>query len=186
MKAIETRYLPATARKGSRIVASDSDGNRATISYPHPSEGESAHHAAAVALCAKMHWSGDLIGAQTKHGFAFMFAPEVTKPDTRYNGWTSYETWAVNLWMDNDEGSQSYWNERAGEAYEGAEASEVLTKAEDATNTLADWIKSEHEETLPELTGFAVDLLNGAMSEVCWYEIAENLINNVVKELEVA
>ena len=22
-----------------------------------------------------------------------------------YNGWTNYETWAVKLWMDNEEGS---------------------------------------------------------------------------------
>lgn len=31
-----------------------------------------------------------------------------------YNGWTNYETWAVNLWIDNDGGTER-WTERASE-----------------------------------------------------------------------
>jgi hypothetical protein len=31
------------------------------------------------------------------------------------------------------------------------------------------------------LTGFAADLLNGAMSEVNWYEIAQHLIEAVTE-----
>jgi hypothetical protein len=26
-----------------------------------------------------------------------------SEKDARYNGWTNYETWAVKLWIDNDE-----------------------------------------------------------------------------------
>ena len=26
--------------------------------------------------------------------------------DKKYNGWTNYETWLVNLWIDNDEAVQ--------------------------------------------------------------------------------
>jgi len=33
--------------------------------------------------------------------------------DHKYNGWTNYETWAVKLWMDNEEPSYRYWRERA-------------------------------------------------------------------------
>ena len=37
-----------------------------------------------------------------------------------YNGWTNYETWCVNLWLDNDEGTQNMVREWARECYEDA------------------------------------------------------------------
>lgn len=63
MKAIVTKYLPCTDTKGSRIKASDEDGNSVTIPFPHElswSNGEN-HAAAAVALCRKMGWKGKLV-----------------------------------------------------------------------------------------------------------------------------
>ena len=84
---------------------------------------------------------------------------------TGYNGWTNYETWCVKLWMDNEEGSYRYWLEKAEE--DDVDASD-----------LAEIIQCEHEEALPNLEGFAADLLNTALSEVNWVEIAESLIED--------
>lgn len=98
-----------------------------------------------------------------------------------YNGWTNYETWVVNLWMDNNEGSQGYWAERAQEIFDDSEEDDINTREQAATHQLADELKDQHEEALPEVEGFAADLLNGAMSEVNWHEIAEHLINEVEK-----
>lgn len=82
MKAIETKYHGPTNRRGSRIVASDGDGNRATISYPYQLSGEAVHRAAAVELCRKMGWSvGRMIGGATKHGYAFVFDPAVKETE---------------------------------------------------------------------------------------------------------
>lgn len=85
-----------------------------------------------------------------------------------YNGWTNYETWNVKLWMDDDEGSNRYWNDTA----------HGLKDASDGTAKLAEHLKSEHEETLPELNGWHADFLRAAFSEVNWYEIAEHLIED--------
>lgn len=73
MKAIVTKYHGPTDTRGSRIVATDSDGNRASIPYPHELSGEACHKKAADALCAKMGWSGELIGGGLKNGYVFVF-----------------------------------------------------------------------------------------------------------------
>lgn len=102
--------------------------------------------------------------------------------DTKYNGWTNYETWLVNLWMDNEQGSSEYWNECAQEAYDNADSDTSFTREERATLNLADTMKDEHEEAQPEVTGLWADMMNAALSEVNWYEIAEHYIEEVDKE----
>ena len=77
MKAIKTKYKGPTNTRGSRIIASDEDGNRVTISYPYELSGQDVHHKAAAALCEKMGWGdgSDLIGGSLKNGYVFVFDP---------------------------------------------------------------------------------------------------------------
>lgn len=77
MKAIVTKYHGPTNFKGSRITASDEDGNRVTISYPYELSGEAVHRKAAEALCMKMNWTGTLASGSLKHGYVFVFTGEV-------------------------------------------------------------------------------------------------------------
>jgi hypothetical protein len=108
-----------------------------------------------------------------------------------YNGWTNYETWAVALWLDNDEGSYDHWRERAQEAYNDAEKGgnyDSETRDENATATLREELKDWHDERQTELQGvdgtvFA-DLLNAALSEVHYHEIAEHYVADVDKTEE--
>jgi hypothetical protein len=95
---------------------------------------------------------------------------------TTYNGWTNYETWAVKLWLDNDEGTQEYWSDRAKELLRDPRVSEYSTTDQTARYDLADELKREHEENTPEVSGVFADLLNAALSEVDWYEIAESML----------
>ena len=77
MKAIKTKYKGPTDTRGSRIIASDEDGNRITISYPYELSGEAVHRKAAEALCDKMQWTGkdSLIAGSLKNGYVFVFSP---------------------------------------------------------------------------------------------------------------
>lgn len=76
MKAIKTKYKGPTNTRGSRIIASDEDGNRVTISYPYELSGEAVHRKAAEALCAKMGWTRDLTAGSLKNGYIFVFSNE--------------------------------------------------------------------------------------------------------------
>jgi type II secretory pathway component PulK len=88
---------------------------------------------------------------------------------TEYNGWKNYETWLVNLWIDND-GDGEQWRERAAE----------LRDTDELARSMQDFYTELAELQIPSQGMFA-DLFNSALREVCWYSIAEHYID----ELEV-
>lgn len=98
-----------------------------------------------------------------------------------YNGWTNYETWLVKLWIDNEEASCVYWRGEAQGAFESASSDQHFTQVERAVLDLAKQLQAEHEELLPDAPGFITDLLNAAMSEVNWHEIAASLVDSAVE-----
>ena len=61
MKAIVTKYHGPTENKGSRYSATDSDGNKVTLSTACDLINESDHDRIALALCNKMKWTGKLV-----------------------------------------------------------------------------------------------------------------------------
>ena len=77
MKAIKTTYHGPTNTKGSRIIASDEDGNRITIPYPCGLSNVAAHKKAARALCEKMKWVGKMVSGSLKNGYVFVFVDYV-------------------------------------------------------------------------------------------------------------
>ena len=85
-----------------------------------------------------------------------------------YNGWTNYETWNVALWWG-ENGMSGYW---IGEAEEMLEADD----SDDVAMQLADRMKSETINEMPEVTGMYADLLKAALDEVNWREIAEHYV----------
>ena len=106
----------------------------------------------------------------------------------RYNGWANYETWAVALWIDNEQGSYNHRCDLAREASKQAKAGRSFTRKESAALILAELLKKWIDEDNP-LSGDNVrhsadpaslytDLLNAALSEVNWREIAENWLED--------
>ena len=100
--------------------------------------------------------------------------------DTKYNGWTNYETWNTNLHFDDS------FTEEAQEFYDDAKADDTFTREENAAFALAKRIK----ETVEEITcegmdssrPFISDIINGFLSSVNYHEIAKHYIEECDKE----
>lgn len=103
-----------------------------------------------------------------------------------YNGYKNYETWCVNLWIDNQSAQQGWWADEARRCYSEAASNSNFSKSEVAVDMLADRLKDEHEDGASEAidsmscgNGVFGDLLRAALSEVDWREIATNLLEGV-------
>jgi protein involved in temperature-dependent protein secretion len=74
MKAIITKWIPATDTKPTRISASDGDGNKIVIPCTYGDTDPSDE--AVKALCAKMEWHGKLAKGWTPLGNVYVFINE--------------------------------------------------------------------------------------------------------------
>ncbi len=107
-----------------------------------------------------------------------------------YNGWTNYETWAVGLWIDNEQGSHTHWREQASQHFEEAAEEEtphesLWSQRSAARSKLAEQVQEEFEEASPLADQASVysDLLNAALGDVDWHAIADHLLADAVDEL---
>lgn len=79
--------------------------------------------------------------------------------DSKYNGWTNYETWRVNLEMF--------------DGYDGASDNDL------DTYDLGQSLRDIALETIgEEATGLALDYAEAFLANVNWYEIAQHMIEN--------
>ena len=102
--------------------------------------------------------------------------------DTRYNGWTNYETWLVNLW---------YGGSFDQDALDILNDAEPLCEDGDVKDAaiydLEGYIKGIIEDQASELvdvSGFFSDILGAALNRVNYREIAEAYIDDIYDEWE--
>lgn len=97
--------------------------------------------------------------------------------EDRYQGWTNYETWCLNLWLMNEELSYRYWTAAAAEIRtEATERPDEILREKTASFRLADRLKNEIESEMPELAGPWGDMLQAATGRINWDEIAKSLL----------
>lgn len=116
--------------------------------------------------------------------YAFMNTKNTKASESTYNGWKNYETWCINLWLTNEENSDTYWHEMAQEHLkDAANDSNVISgkweAKEFAISELADRLKEEiSEQATDGLDGFRHDLMNATISEIDWSEIASHFMED--------
>ena len=103
-----------------------------------------------------------------------------------YNGWYNYETWLVNLWMDNDQGSHETWREVARESIEAEESGHEGTNwfyFEERLKEYLDMILEDMDNGIT--SGLAYDLFRGAIEEVNTREIAMHWVADELENMEI-
>lgn len=85
-----------------------------------------------------------------------------------YQGHTNYETWAMKLWIDNEEGSYEEMREVCKNAVNREDS------VEDAIHAAASLMEDSWEGQIPDVgsTVFA-DFLNTSFKEIDWHDVVE-------------
>jgi hypothetical protein len=126
-----------------------------------------------------------------------------TEEPKGYQGWKNYETWAVHLWISNDQGTHEAYDEAAEDFYAEAVRDQLKSyefdpgddprkqidrkgATEEAAHQLAERLKDDLDDSaeLPrQLDGTVyADLLNAALGEVDWHEVAESYVENIDRD----
>lgn len=103
--------------------------------------------------------------------------------DESYDGCANYETWCVNRWLTTNEELSRQCRELAVIAADAALHSSLVfdgiwTTAESARNLLADALREFVDELNPlaDQSSFFTDLMDAALCEVHWPEIADEFL----------
>jgi hypothetical protein len=87
-----------------------------------------------------------------------------------YNGWPTYETWLVHLWLTNEPETDALCRELVCGESTLVEAGEALKTYVEESSPLAD---------VPGLqSGLYADLADAALSHVDWHEIAKHFVED--------
>jgi hypothetical protein len=114
--------------------------------------------------------------------------------ETGYNGWKNYETWAIALWLDNEQHTYNFMRESATEAvsavliedddfvFDGKNKQALIQKASfKLSDTIKDYIEENNPLAESEASVYG-DLLNSAISEADFIEIAEHYLEEDLVE----
>ena len=89
----------------------------------------------------------------------------------KYNGWTNWATWMVNLHFDNLDFT------------DGVESGCFDNMSKDGLlNYLASWIQEYVESYLEEVktTTFVQDIIDATINDVDWHDIADHYVDDIL------
>lgn len=95
----------------------------------------------------------------------------------RYNGWKNYETWLCMLWLNESGETESFAHYAQDLLDNGREVSDIV---ECVAGDIALSFAERAEEHLSGI-GFLTDLINSALREVDYREIAQSIVSDMVE-----
>lgn len=91
-----------------------------------------------------------------------------------YNGWTNWETWVTNLWIQ----------EGLLDLFEAGEQARYFAEQDEDTAAyeMGKWIREQVEEVIGEQpAGLVADFVGGALGSVDWTEIGEHFTDEAIE-----
>jgi len=104
----------------------------------------------------------------------------------KYNGYSSYETWLVSVWIDNDQRHINHWVDVAKHHYNIAEDSKHFTKREEAIISFSGDMAECYGDRVPDsddIGGLWSDMLHAALGSVDWYELAAKYMDQYLESV---
>jgi hypothetical protein len=86
-----------------------------------------------------------------------------------YNGWVNYPTWAVHLWISNEE---VLWDTALALAED--ERAYWSSFPWHGPDSLREWVQNE---LVPEVDGMAGDILTWGLAQVDWLEVYDAIVD---------
>lgn len=96
-----------------------------------------------------------------------------------YQGHANYPTWAISLWINNDQGLYDYWREQAADLLAQSEDDPPFTLKEVATRELSDQLRGYFEDLIAEdstMIGPIQDIAGWSLEITDWRSIAVDLL----------
>ena len=91
----------------------------------------------------------------------------------KYNGWTNYATWLVNLHFDN----LDFTDEVESGVFDDMDADDIRCH-------VASWIQEAVESYLDEVAGtdnlFVLDVVSATINDVDWHDIADHYVDDIL------
>lgn len=104
-----------------------------------------------------------------------------------YSGWTNRETWALMLWINNDESLQAWANEYVKDYIHGLEddnrtysASKALQQWTEIAFTRSGYVEYVGDTWPDSLADIAEDI--GSLYRINYYECAESILSDMALE----